>query len=354
MHTTSKTALVVAPGEQAGAPELRPVAGLAPLRSGEAAAWRSALPWEDFAQAWSLAEDRLARLEQQLSSSDLRHCWICRTDFEEAVAMLALQGCRVALEDLVMVDAGEGPKTPTTAWRTACALLSARRHISRSGPARILCCDGIFALHDQLALAVDGGGPRSAAAGPRRVEQQRVEHWLAVVADLQATPPLAAAAIALWAWRDMAPLQSHNSEMGLLLVSTLLWHWGKTKGLSTRLAIGLQAAGGGLHDRQPLGAWIRQFCEAVQRAADEGREAHERLLRGRRRMTALLTRHRANSRLPRLAWLFLSYPILSVGFISRRLHLTVPGSDWLLQELLREKVVEEATGKARNRAYKLI
>lgn len=339
--------------ESAGAAAPR-LAGGATRPAGDPAPARGvALAWEEFAPAWSLAEDRLARLEQQLSSSDLRHCWICRTDIEEVAAMLALQGQQVALEDLVLADAGEQPRKPSPAWQTAHALLAARRYISRAGPAKILCCDGVLALHGLLAPA--GGDSRLGDfdSAVRRAEKQRVERWLIAVEGLQSTPPLAAAAIALRTWRDIAPLHTHNSEIGLLLTATLLWHWGKTKGLSACLATGLLAVGCRLHERTLLGTWMRQFCEAVQVAADGGRETHERLRQGHRRMAALLSRHRRNSRLPRLAWLFLSYPVLSVGFISRRLDLTAPGSVWLLQELVREKVVEEATGKARNRVYRL-
>ena len=354
MHATSKTMAQEALKRHGRTSDWEATtARLSRRRDTPAGSYAVELPWKEFAEAWSLAENALARLEQQLASSDLRHCWICRSDFEEAAALLSLQGDSVALEDLVMADAGGLPGRPSAAWTRARALLSLRRHISRTGPTEILSCDGILALEARLAEAPESAEAAETGTVTPQARRQRVQQWLDVVDDLKSTPPLPATAIALRVWRRMAPLESHNDEIGLLLAATLLWHWGKTKGLSAGLAVGLAAAQQGLDDGAGLGGWIRRFCEAVLLAAEIGQDSHVALARGRARVGALLARHRANSRQPRLAWLFLAYPVIPAGFITRRLQLTSQGTDWLLQELIREKVVREVTGKARGRAYRL-
>lgn len=342
--------------------------GLLSRRQGATAPYRVALPWEDFAQAWSRAEERLARLEQQLSSSDLRHCWICRSDFEEAAALAALHGDPVAMEDLVMVDAGAMPTRPTTAWWLARAMLSLRRHVSRAGPAKVLSIDGVLTLEALLenslgnslasgeATVVDSG----AVPSDRR---RKIERWLGVVEDLRSTPPLPAAAIALRVWRRLAPLAGHNDQIGLILAATLLWSWGKTKGLTACPATGflnedparddLGTTGRQFHDRAPLGRWIAHFCAAIESAAERGQIGLTSVVQGRARMSRLATRHRVNSRLPRLAWLFLAYPVIPAQFITRRLQLTPQGSDWLIKELIQENVVMSATDEAKCRVYSL-
>ncbi len=320
------------------------------------------LPWETFARAWSLAEDRLARLEQQLASSDLRHSWICRADFEESAALLLLlDGQAVALQDLALVDANTTPLDVTPAWNKARALLSLRRRIARAGPAKILTVDGILALEARMSecLDEDSGeemeGSAAAASETGLLEKRkRLERWLAVVDELQSTPALPAAAVALRVWRRTVPLDDHDEEIGFVLASVLLWHWGKTKGLTVCLGVGLHEAQRRLNDDETLGVWIQRFCEVVQVAANAGLDNHHRLNRGRGRLVKLLAQRRAASRLPRLAWLFLNYPAISTRFIVQRLELTSPGSSWLLEELIREGVVEEVTGKGRNRAYSLV
>ncbi|WP_420349551.1 DUF1612 domain-containing protein [Pelagibius sp.] len=324
-----------------------------PERSGRR--YALGLPWESFARAWSLAEDRLARLEQQLLSSDLRHSWICRADFKEVSALVALDGGAVALEDLALVDAQSQPNRPAAAWTKAKALLSLRRQIGRAGPAKTLTAENLLALEHRLTAILDGGNettevleePHSAAS------MERLRRWLDVVGELESTPAVPAAAMALRVWQRIKPLDRHCTEIGLLLAPLLLWHWGKTKGMTVCLAAGLQEARRSLDSEAPLDAWIRQFCEAVQVAANLGLDEHHRIARGRARLVELLTRHGAGSRLPRLAWLFLNYPAISTGFIKRRLELTAQGSNWLLQELIGEGIVQEVTGRPKNRAYSL-
>lgn len=320
--------------------------------------YRVSLPWEDFAEAWSRAENQLACLEHDLAPNDLRPYWICRGDFEEAAALAALHGEDVAMEDLVLADAGAAPRKQTAAWAMAKALLSLRRHISRAGPAQVLTVDGILELEIRLASALTAAGTVATPASAPESRRQRVARWLSVVDDLQATPPLPAAAIALRVWRRIAPLTTYNDEIGLILSSVLLWHWGKTKGLTACPAAGLRAAGlaavsRDLDDRATLGDWIALFCGAVEASAAAGQERLRSLTLGRARAAELLRRHRTNSRLPRLISLFLTYPVMTVRFINHRLEITTQGVEWLLKELVSDGMVIEATGRAKNRAFRL-
>ena len=283
-------------------PEQRKSPSIARLRRAEVPeiVYSTELPWQDFAGAWSSAENTLARLEQLLSTSELRPFWICHSDFEEAAAVTGLAGDEVAMEDLVMTDGGAEPSSPTPGWRKARAVLALRRHISRQGPSRVLTCEGILTLQKLMLQA----GCRDAGDGlGRRAEgngQDPIQRWLGIVEFLHSTPPLPAAALALHAWQRMAPLDRHNDEIGLLLASTLLWHWGKTKGLSACLATGLAEGSFKPEAQVPIGIWIRQFCEAVLLAAESGQDRHARLARGAVRARDLLAERRTTSRLPKL------------------------------------------------------
>lgn len=320
--------------------------------------YRVALPWEDFAEAWSEAENRLACLEHDLANHELRPGWICRSDFQEAAALASLRGAEIALEDLVLTDAGTAPRQQSAGWFVARALLSLRRHISRAGPARVLTVDGILELEIRLASALTAAGTVAGEKPAPEARRQRVERWLGVVEELRSTPALPAAAIALRVWRRIAPLASYNDEIGLLLASTLLWHWGKTKGLSACPVTGLRTAGlatrsGDLDDRATLGSWIAQFCQAIEAAAAAGQKSLRQMAQGRVRAARVMKGHRPNSRLPRVVSLFLAYPVMTARFINQRLDLTTQGTDWLLKELIEEHIIVETTGRMKNRAYRL-
>ncbi len=330
-----------------------------PAEEDRAPGYRVALPWEDFAEAWSQAENRLACLEHDLATHELRPYWICRADFTEAAALASLRGTPIALEDLVMADAGLTPRRQTAAWFVGKALLSLRRHISRAGPAKVLTVDGILELEIRLASALAAAGTATGETAAPEARRQRVARWLGVVEELRSTPPIPAAAIALRVWRRIAPLASYNDEIGLLLSSTLLWHWGKTKGLTACPVAGLQAAGlaavsRDLDDRATLGSWIALFCRAVEAAAAAGQESLQTMTQSRTRAARLLKGHRPNSRLPRLITLFLTYPVMTARFINQRLDLTAQGTDWLIKELIQNEMVVETTGRAKNRAYRLV
>ena len=320
--------------------------------------YRVALPWEEFAEAWSEAENRLACLEHDLAAHPLRPSWICRSDFQEAAAVASLRGSDVAMEDLVLTDAGAAPKDPTAAWFMARALLSLRRHISRAGPAKVLTVDGILELEIRLGSALTAAGTAAAPATALSARRQRVERWLSVVEDLRATPPLPAAAIAFRVWRRIAPLASYNDEIGLLLASVMLWHRGKTKGLVACPALGFQTAGlavrnGDLDDRTTLGSWITLFCRAITASAAAGQNSLQQMTQGHAHAARLLAGHRPHSRLPRLVSLFLTYPVITNRFIKERLELTAQGAGWRIKELMHGSVIVETTGRLRNRVYRL-
>lgn len=328
-----------------------------PLLGPEEPGWKLSLGprSESFAQVWSLAEQRLARLERQLLVSDLRHSWICRADFEEASALAAHDSETVSMEDLVLVDAQCLPSRPSAAWIKARALLLLRRRISRAGPAETLTAEGLLGLERRARALLEGCDEvdEPLEDGKRADSEDRIRRWLAVVGELTSTPALPATAVALRAWEQIKPLDRHGREIGLLLGSLLLWYWGKTKGMTVCLAAGLRKTRCQFNSAMPPDAWIRQFCEAVQVAADAGLDTHDRIAIGRDRVAELLARHEAGPRLPCLVWLLLNYPVLSTQFIKRRLGLTGQGSHWLLQELIGEGVVREITRRPGNRAYSL-
>ena len=110
------------------------------------------------------------------------------------------------------------------------------------------CADAFAAVE----AAVSRSGQRSAGATLRQEardplvydldwnEENRLADWRAVVGQTAALPPVLAAALALDAWDQIAPLQ-HSPWLGRLLIPALLRGRGKTKAHLVCLAIGLRA-----------------------------------------------------------------------------------------------------------------
>jgi hypothetical protein len=366
--------------------------------------------WAALADSLAAAEDRLARLDERLRSSPIQAGWCARTHFADSCASLWLDGEMVPLEDLVLHDAHRDIHAPTRALIRAQAVLRARRRIAAADPGWALtpaglailrgragegdpdtepaprdeapgldgerAGDGIFGdgflpeagpegpLADAFAAveaAVSRTAQRFAGDAPRQEtrdplvydldwnEEHRLADWWAAVAETAELPPVVAAALALDAWEQIAPLQ-HSPWLGRLLIPALLRARGKTKAHLVCLAVGLRAVP---RDRRRAGdqtARLVAFADAVAAAAEAGLKEHERWAAARTLLARKLTGRRATSRLPALVDYVMTRPIVSAGMIAEELHITPRAA----QNLVADLGLREATGRGRYRAWGVI
>jgi hypothetical protein len=94
----------------------------------------------------SAADDGLARLDERLRVSPVRAGVIARADCAEACAALWAEGELVALDDLVLHDAGMDVRTPSHALVRAQAYLRLRRQAATGDPKILLTPAGILHL----------------------------------------------------------------------------------------------------------------------------------------------------------------------------------------------------------------
>jgi len=362
------------------------------------------------ADSLAAAEDRLARLDERLRASPIQAGWCARTHFADSCASLWLDGELVPLEDLVLHDAHRDIHAPTRALIRAQAVLRARRRIAAADPAWALSPAGLDELRGRAGegdpdteptprdtapgldhgfdaaggLFPNGfsaeGGPEGqladafaaveAAVGrttqrlagdtarPERDplvydlewnEENRLNDWRAAVAETAALPPVLAAALALDAWEQIAPLQ-HSPWLGRLLIPALLRGRGKTKAHLACLAIGLRAVP---RDRRRAGdqtARLIAFVNALAAAAEAGLKEHDRWAAARILLARKLTGRRATSRLPALVDYVMSRPIVSAGMIAEELRITPRAA----QNLVADLGLREATGRGRYRAWGIL
>ncbi|MGE7418647.1 RHE_PE00001 family protein [Methylobacterium tarhaniae] len=355
------------------------------------------LPWAALATPLAVAEDALARLDERLATSPIRHGWAARTAFADACASLALQGDLVLLEDLVLHDAGRDRHAPSQDLTRAHAVLRTRRRIATADPGWATTPAGLAALSedpggpgDQEDVPPPAAPPADAADGegdfedvdgafaaelagidaliarssrlladtgavreksplvydPAWGETDRLAAWRHAVADTRILPPVLAATVAYDAWTALEPLQ-HRAWLGPLLAADLLRARAKARHHLPALASALR--------RVPRDRWLSRekssrwlaFLGAVTAGAEQGMRDHDRWMLAREVLQAKVKGRRGSSSLPRLIDLVLARPLVSTTTIADELGVTPRAAQTLVADL----GLRELTGRGRYRAW---
>jgi hypothetical protein len=360
------------------------------------------IPWRALAAPLARADDALARLDERLSRSPVRDGWIARSHFGEACAGLWLEGELTHLEDLVLHDSGMDVRAPTHELIRAHAILRARRRIAAAAPDWAFSDAGLAALRGEAA-SEEGRGSASLLAGgdeadeadgdpsfeehadersensggefadvdvliartktvidgearPRALvydldwrENERLEEWRALRAQIKDLSALHAGALLWEAWQAIEPLQ-HRPWLGALLVGAHLRSVGKTRAHLLCLNAGLRLVSRERRRAPDRAGRLIAWCEGVYAAAEAGMKDHDRWLLARRQLERKLVGRRRNSHVGALIDLVLAHPIASAGMIAKGLGVTPRAA----QNLVAELGLREATGRGRYRAWGIV
>ncbi|MCW2318836.1 CheY-like chemotaxis protein [Rhodoblastus acidophilus] len=364
------------------------------------------LPWRALAGPLARAEDALARLDERLRASPIRHGWIERAHFADACASLWIEGELAHLEDLVLHDAHMDVRAPTTELLRAARVLAARRQIFAAAPDWALSPAGlvtlrgggflpegegraetVFADQDEEgagALFADGDDPADddplaaelaaldAALARANLalelkpvvaredrdplvydldwdEDERLDQWRNGVAATVDLPPALAAAIAAVLWDDIEPLQ-HVDWLGRLLAAALLRQRGKTASHLMCVNCGARAAGRLRRKQGDLETKILFWLAAILAAADQGLKDHDRWLLARASREGRLKGRRGTSRLPQALDLALEKPIVTPELLAKALNVSARAG----QDLIAGLGLRELTGRRRYRAWGIL
>ncbi|MCT7377989.1 RHE_PE00001 family protein [Chelativorans salis] len=186
---------------------------------------------------------------------------------------------------------------------------------------------------------------------PDRDETALLGEWLALVrrAEAEALPPVMTAYLAWEAWERIDPLERQH-WLGNLLVAALLRKSGKTGAHLAGLSGGLRGISRERRQSRNRATRCLAFFEALSAAAIAGAKEIDRLELAAAQMERRLKGKRRNSRLPRLAELILSRPVVSAGLIAAELKITQRAALNLIDEL----GVRELTGRGRYRAWGIV
>lgn len=349
------------------------------------------VPWTRVAEPLANAEDAVARLDERLRTSPIADGVLARAHFADAAAALWLEAELVDPDELVLHDAGMDVRTPTHEITRAHAVLRARRTIFREGSGWALSTRGLDFLRGRgrspalekkpapdnsvveglldgelvAALAtLDSAESRALqrVTAPVVPDERRnplvydedfdddakLAEWRDAVAQTESLPPVLAAAAALAAWIEIAPLQRAD-WLGPLLAASLLRCRGKTRTHLACLSLGLKSVDRKQRRAADPAARLVAVLDAFAAAARAGLKEHDRLLLAKGILERKLLGRRSTSKLPGLIEYAIETPVASAGMIAQRLNVTPRGA----QDLVAELGLREATGRGRYRAWGL-
>ncbi len=357
----------------------------------------------------SAADDMLARLDERLRASPVRAGVLARADAAEACAALWAEGELVALDDLVLHDAGMDARIPSHALVRAHGFLRLRRQAATGDPEILLTPAGILRLlgrqpRSPESQAGEGAGGAedpldgrtfepgvAAAAGPSEKsdpdtldaavadltaatraaavvlqrgaapptrdgflydetvdEAQNLAAWRANFVEADALPPLLGALLLARGWRLTEPVQ-RQAWLAPILAGLYLRRRGRTKAHLLSFTLGLRRLRPKRRRGVTLTENLGQDIALIDAAARENLAQHDRLMVAK----ALLARkgrgRRETSALPRLAALLLDSPLVSVPMIAENLKISPQAAQILVRDL--GPSLREITGRQRYRAW---
>lgn len=299
---------------------------------------------------------------------------------KEAVITSQIEGTQATLRDVLAFEATDKARNPEDVQEVCnyvAALAHARKQrTAKSGPplsTRLLC-----ETHERLMQGARGadklpgrlrrtqnwiGGPRPGNARfvppPAHIVPEAMaalERWIHADDPL---PPLVRAGLAHVQFETIHPFLDGNGRIGRLLVALLIEHWGLLDSPVLYLSLALKRRQAEYYDRlsavRTAGdweGWTRFFLECVREAADDGVTVAQKLF-------ALLGDHRrrllaaAGVTIPAVQLLdqLPTHPMVTLPRVIGMLNVTKPTASKAIATLQELKILQETTGKKRDRVY---
>ena len=331
----------------------------------------------------------VARAEQALARLDLASDLVPSVDWflyafvrKEAVLSSQIEGTQATLVDLLTFEATDkadpiaGPEVQEVG-NYLDALAFARGEITRTGglPLSMRLLNG---AHKRLLQGARGEGKRP---GEARLSQNwiggtrpgnaafvppppqalgkklsELEEYIHASDDL---PPLVRAGLVHVQFETIHPYLDGNGRIGRLLVALLLEHWQLLSQPLLYLSLYLRRHQAEYYERLAAvrtqgdwEGWTRFFTEGVATIADEAiataRELSARVAADRTRVLAASS---SSIMAARLFELLPEHPIVTVGRVTKLLRATKPTAAKAVNDLVAAGVLEETTGRKRDRLF---
>ncbi len=303
------------------------------------------------------AVDALARLDERARTSPLREGWMARLIFEEACAAELAGGNLIHKRDLVLFDAGAKDEAYRLELLSAHVILQAWRGAAAAeDPQRLLRLER---PGDEAATAVQAKGSLRPARtwlpeyfyDPNWGGGARLQQWRRILSGSRALPPLLAAAVIWDSWLVIAPEERGSWRAGLLAALTLKAR-GATQSFLLPVDTGGRFAKYRRHPAHDFHTRIAGFLEWTMMATERAGKDLSSLVLADGLLQQHLKGRRKNSRLPELANLLMSRPLITVGTAARALRCSPQAIEGMLKQL--GSVPQELTDRSRHRAWGIV
>lgn len=334
----------------------------------------------DAATTLEAAMGALSRLALAADLVPSAHWFLYSFVRKEALLTSQIEGTQATLEDVLSFEAGEQPQRPDDVHEVCNyldALDYARTQIANPHglpvSARLLC-----EAHSRLMRGTRGadkqpgqirrtqnwiGGTRPGNARfvpppPELVPEalSSLEKWIHAPDPL---PPLVRAGLAHVQFETIHPFLDGNGRIGRLLIALLVEHWSLLPAPALYLSVAFKRHQQEYYQRldavRTTGdweGWIRFFLACVTEAANDGVTTAQRLfslVNDDRQAFAANSKAtvpaiRLLERLPR-------HPVVTLSLATRLLEVSKPTAIKALDALVEAGVLQEVTGKKRDRVY---
>ena len=298
-------------------------------------------------------EDRLARLDERLRRWPLAEGVVRRGLFREAIGWMWLEGERVHLRDLVLLEEGALNRAPEWQLSAAFAILQHWR-AAAAGPAASLLL---------MAEPRDNSRPpeqplewANHVRDPDRDEVGRMREWRAALRETEPLPPALAAAVAMDAWLMLQPIQ-HGEWRAPLIGALLLRKREKSWEYLLPISWGAQTHDfrwkpqPALTSRASLNARLRGLMGWMEAAVTHMDEEANRLSLAHQVVSLQLEGRRRNSKLPALATLLFTKGPVSIPTAAEDLGITYEAARKMFTQKQLGSQVQELTRRGTYRVY---
>ncbi len=309
------------------------------------------LEWERLLDPLNKASDRIARLDERLRTSSLAEGWRSRTDYREAQAALWVDGILVAIEDLVLRDAGMDIRAPTPELSRAMVAYGLRRRIWRSSKDWANSEEGRATILGRLDEA-----PRPREVddwfAPKADHADRLTEWTDFLAKIEGMSPLIRAALALDLWKRTDPSE-RSPWAGAMMIGAQIRAAGAATSFLPLVNIGLRESQINLRRNRESSATDRAvwILESFAIGADYGLAEHDLMALSRETLGTKLKDRRTSSRMPDFVELVMSMPIVTVPLVAAKLKISPQAAQVLIDEC--GTLLREVTGRKRYRAWSI-
>ena len=274
------------------------------------------------------AHEVVTRLDERVRQSSIGAGWAARSLFAEACACQLTEGDLVHLEDLVLLDAGSFTGTISMPLASARIILRTWRHGAAADAAALLRAErpGVGEAEPAPATAAFVAPERRSSKRDEiddraLVDVLRRDAWRRVWQQTRSLPALLAAAIVWDAWLALEP-EAHSAWRAPLLAALTLRQRGLTNGWLVPIDTGRRHAPYRRHPAHSASVRIVGFLSWVQTGAGRGMNSLKTLTLANETMRVSMKAKRRSSRLPELADLLISRPLVSAPMAAKSLGIT--------------------------------